>query len=88
MMTKSKESTDYCLWVCGSGCIEHNEHAGDADQGADNVVSDTIRFYEKQGLVRVGRKERRDNNYKEYPEGIVARLLTIKRMKNIEFTLD
>ena len=49
---------------------------------------DTIRFYEKQGLVQVGRKERRDNNYKEYPEGMVARLLTIKRMKNFGFTLN
>jgi DNA-binding transcriptional MerR regulator len=49
---------------------------------------DTIRFYEKHGLVKIGRKERRDNNYKEYPEGMVGRLLTIKRMKNFGFTLN
>ncbi|HEX9512579.1 MAG TPA: MerR family transcriptional regulator [Puia sp.] len=49
---------------------------------------DTIRFYEKQGLVQVGRKDRRDNNYKEYPEEMVGRLQTVKRMKNFGFTLN
>jgi DNA-binding transcriptional MerR regulator len=49
---------------------------------------DTIRFYEKQGLIQVGRKERRVNNYKEYPEWMVGRLMTIKRMKNTGFTLN
>jgi DNA-binding transcriptional MerR regulator len=42
----------------------------------------------KQGLVKVGRKERRDNNYKEYPAEMVERLQTIKRMKNFGFTLN
>ena len=49
---------------------------------------DTIRFYEKKGLIAVDRKERRDNNYKEYSEEILARLLTIKRLKNFGFTLN
>src|SRR5258708_36169820 len=49
---------------------------------------DTIRFYEKQGLVQVRRKDRRDNNYKEYPEEMVGRLQTVKRMKNFGFTLN
>src|ERR1700704_3400887 len=49
---------------------------------------DTIRFYEKQGLVKVGRKARRDNNYKEYPAEMVERLQMIKRMKNFGFTLN
>jgi DNA-binding transcriptional MerR regulator len=49
---------------------------------------DTIRFYEKQGLITVTRKERRDNNYKEYSEDILETLLTIKRMKNFGFTLN
>ncbi len=49
---------------------------------------DTIRFYEKQGLITVGRKERRDNNYKEYTESTLQRLLTIKRIKWFGFTLN
>ena len=49
---------------------------------------DTIRFYEKQGLIAVSRKQRRDNNYKEYPVEVVGRLQTIKRMKNFGFTLN
>jgi DNA-binding transcriptional MerR regulator len=49
---------------------------------------DTIRFYEKQGLIEVSRKERRDNNYKEYPVEMVGRLQTVKRMKNFGFTLN
>lgn len=49
---------------------------------------DTIRFYEKQGLIKMGRKDRRDNNYKEYPEGVLETLHTIKRVKNFGFTLN
>ena len=48
---------------------------------------DTIRFYEKHGLIRVMKKERRDNNYKEYSEEILQRLLIIKRVKAFGFTL-
>jgi DNA-binding transcriptional MerR regulator len=49
---------------------------------------DTIRFYEKQRLISVSRKERRDNNYKEYSEDVLETLLTIKRVKNFGFTLN
>lgn len=49
---------------------------------------DTIRFYEKQGLIEVGRKERRFNNYKEYSDETLQRLLVIKRMKRFGFTLN
>lgn len=49
---------------------------------------DTIRFYEKQGLIKVSRGQRRDNNYKEYPEEVVDRLLTVKRLKGLGFTLN
>lgn len=49
---------------------------------------DTIRFYEKQGLIAVGHKERRFNNYKEYNEKTLDRLLTIKRIKGFGFTLN
>lgn len=49
---------------------------------------DTIRFYKKQGLIAVGRKERRFNNYKEYNEKTLDRLLTIKQIKGFGFTLN
>lgn len=49
---------------------------------------DTIRFYEKQGLISVNRKQRRDNNYKEYSYEMLERLLTVKRLKNFGFTLN
>ncbi len=49
---------------------------------------DTIRFYEKQGLIAIGRKQRRDNNYKEYSDEVLQRLLTIKRLKAFGFTLN
>lgn len=49
---------------------------------------DTIRFYEKQGLISVGRKERRFNNYKEYSEETLQKLITIKRVKGFGFTLN
>ncbi len=29
---------------------------------------DTIRFYEKHGLIQMPHKARRENNYKEYPD--------------------
>jgi DNA-binding transcriptional MerR regulator len=48
---------------------------------------DTIRFYEKKGLIKVPRKQRRDNNYKEYPENIIERLTLIKSIQDYGFTL-
>ena len=52
------------------------------------LPKDTIRFYEKQGLISLSRKERRENNYKEYSPEIKERLLTIKRLKDFGFTLN
>jgi DNA-binding transcriptional MerR regulator len=49
---------------------------------------DTIRFYEKEGLIKVGRKQRRANNYKDYTEEILKRLLIIKKLKSFGFTLN
>ena len=49
---------------------------------------DTIRFYEKRGLIQISNKQRRSNNYKEYPDEVLTRLETIKRMKNFGFTLN
>ena len=51
------------------------------------LSKDTIRFYEKQGLISVSREERRSNNYKEYSSEILERLLTVKRLKDFGFTL-
>lgn len=51
------------------------------------ISRDTIRFYEKEGLIKVPKKQRRDNNYKEYPEAIVDRLLLIKSIQELGFTL-
>ncbi len=52
------------------------------------LSKDTIRFYEKHGLIEVSRKERRSNNYKEYSNDILSKLITIKRLKNFGFTLN
>lgn len=52
------------------------------------LTRDTIRFYEKQGLITIGRRERRVNNYKEYPESVLRRLLLFKKIKSYGFTLN
>ena len=49
---------------------------------------DTIRFYEKQGLIQVRRKDTRFNNYKEYSPEQVQKLLLIRRLKGFGFTLN
>ena len=49
---------------------------------------DTIRFYEKKGLIDVNKRERRDNNYKEYSEAVYERLILIKTIKGLGFTLN
>ena len=49
---------------------------------------DTIRFYEKQGLIKVGRRDGRVNNYKEYSETVLKRLLLLNKIKSYGFTLN
>jgi MerR family Zn(II)-responsive transcriptional regulator of zntA len=49
---------------------------------------DTIRYYEKLGLIKIGKKSRRGNNYKEYNEEIIDRLQIIKRAKHLGFSLN
>jgi MerR family copper efflux transcriptional regulator len=51
------------------------------------MTKDTIRFYEKKGLI-ANRKSRRDNNYKEYSEAVLNKLLLIWRLKDMGFTLN
>lgn len=48
---------------------------------------DTIRFYEKHGLISIGKQKGRFNNYKDYSEETLHRLLSIKKIKNFGFTL-
>lgn len=48
---------------------------------------DAIRFYEKNGLINMGRNSRRTNNYKEYSDEVCQRLLFIKQIKSFGFTL-
>lgn len=55
---------------------------------ACGLSRDTIRFYEKHGLIAVGKKERRFNNYKEYSEETLKRLMSIKQIKSFGFTLN
>jgi len=49
---------------------------------------DTIRYYEKEGLIKLGKKQRRANNYKDYPEEVLKKLLLIRHIKDFGFTLD
>jgi DNA-binding transcriptional MerR regulator len=49
---------------------------------------DTIRYYEKLGLIGIKRRERRENNYKEYPDTILRKLNSIQSLKDFGFTLS
>jgi MerR family transcriptional regulator, copper efflux regulator len=49
---------------------------------------DTIRYYEKIGLIEVPRTRRTDSNYKDYPEEIVHKLRAIRKYKDLGFTLE
>ena len=51
------------------------------------LTKDTIRFYEKKGLITLGRGSRRDNNYKEYSEQVLDMLVLIRKLKDLGFTL-
>lgn len=48
---------------------------------------DTIRYYEKMGLVKAAASKRLSNNYKDYPEVVLKRLHTIEELKGLGFTL-
>lgn len=49
---------------------------------------DTIRFYEKIGLIVMNGKERMENNYKNYSDAVLKRLQAIKKIKEFGFTLE
>ena len=50
-------------------------------------TKDAIRFYEKRGLINLNKKQRRENNYKEYPDEVLDRLMLIRAIKEFGFTL-
>ncbi|HYF69856.1 MAG TPA: MerR family transcriptional regulator [Ohtaekwangia sp.] len=52
------------------------------------LTKDTIRFYEKKGLILLDRKSRRENNYKEYSEQVLDKLMLIRKLKDMGFTLN
>lgn len=55
---------------------------------ASGFSRDTIRFYEKIGLIVLSKKARKENNYKDYPEEVLLQLKTIKKYKELGFTLE
>lgn len=52
------------------------------------LTKDTIRFYEKKGLISLDRRSRRENNYKEYSEQVLDKLILIRKLKDLGFTLN
>ena len=52
------------------------------------LTKDTIRFYEKKDLISLDRKSRRENNYKEYSEQVFEKLMLIRKLKDMGFTLN
>jgi MerR family transcriptional regulator, copper efflux regulator len=52
------------------------------------LSTDTIRFYEKEGLLDSEHITRRSNSYRDYTPAAVERLLLIKRGQMIGFTLS
>ena len=53
-----------------------------------NLSRDTIRFYEKKGLIKVGRSDSEWNNYKDYNQEALDKLFLIKKAKGFGFTLN
>lgn len=53
---------------------------------AAGLSADTVRFYEKQGLLQA--PARRDNNYRRYDEGSLQRLRFIGNCRALDMSLD
>lgn len=49
---------------------------------------DTIRFYEKEGLLDDCLILRRENNYKEYSTDVLEQLVWIKTLRKFSFSLE
>ncbi len=52
---------------------------------AAGVSTDTLRYYERKGVLR---SERSNNGYREYPEHALERVRTIRQALAVGFTLD
>ena len=52
------------------------------------LSKDTIRFYERKGLIKVGQSNSEFNNYKNYTSENLQRLQLIKKTKRFGFTLN
>lgn len=50
------------------------------------VVVDTVRFYEREGLISSPPRTR--TKYRKYPASVVARIRFIRRAKDLGFTLE
>jgi MerR family copper efflux transcriptional regulator len=55
---------------------------------ASGFSKDTIRYYEKIGLIELRKRDRRDNNYKDYPPETLHTLKAIRNLKELGFTLE
>lgn len=49
---------------------------------------DTIRYYEKIGLLEKADQKREDNNYRRYSVAAISKLNLIKKVKTLDFTLN
>lgn len=49
---------------------------------------DTIRYYEKIGLIVLPKRSRIDKSYKDYPEELIHTLKAIRKYKDLGFTLE
>lgn len=55
---------------------------------ASGFSKDTIRYYEKIGLIELPKYARRENNYKDYPDEVLQTLKAIQNLKALGFTLE
>ena len=55
---------------------------------ASGLSKDTIRFYEKIGLIRAGDRIAGSRRYKEFSEQTLGRLDLIQKAKRLGFTLN
>jgi MerR family transcriptional regulator, copper efflux regulator len=55
---------------------------------ASGFSKDTIRYYEKIGLLVLPKHARKANNYKDYPPEALKTLQVIRNLKNLGFTLE
>ena len=49
---------------------------------------DTIRYYERLGLIVLGKESKAENGYKNYSQDALERLRQIQRLKEVGFTLS